>query len=169
MKEPQLLELLEVEEAETDREHKFIRLAIQDVLNYWPIVAASVKNSMPPYASKDEMSTILSKILAGFIDLWVLLRRDADDWTIAAVMTSGVTREAMTGDKLYFVYTFEGAEYIDNDRYDTILLTLLSHARHTGCKRISTISSNARLIRVIANRTGADDSYRYLVADIGDE
>lgn len=119
---------------------------------------------MPPlasYADPEIMNNVLSNILNGELQCWVLYRGEET----VGVGTFEVLFDVPTGIKsllIYSLYTYVPFSY---DLWSLLLVRLRKHAKELGCRRIVGYTNVDRVVDLV-NVLGGRSDFRFIWLEV---
>lgn len=110
------------------------KLTASQIVTHWERIKEAVKQSLPPTASISALGirNIYEKLLNNSMQAWAY----EVDGDIIGLMTTVVTNDTGTEDRLLMIYNFYMTKRLDSKHWDIMLETIREFASGQDCKRI---------------------------------
>ena len=128
-----------------------LRILPDQVAEQWNVIRPAIEASMPAYIRESEtrMSNILTSIMVGNMDCWVI---EEGDRTAQAILLTLFTMDP-AGDKSLCVYSMYGYERVTIDIWKEVVECMAKWGRANGCFSVTVYSENPKMVGALERYT----------------
>ena len=136
-------------------DYKLLKVPPAKLPEFWPQAKQAIARSLPEDTTVDEVSLggIMEKLMTGEMDLWLLVKNkegEAPSVEVAIVLAFVVQlgHEAYKNLLIYSLASF--SDHIADKTWMRVWEALKEYGRMTGCKKLSMVSKDPRLLDLAA-------------------
>lgn len=145
-----------------------LQLLPDNIARQWPVIAESIKASMPPFApslTSEQLAGALQRALVGDLQVWVMCEETSAGVSIDAIGTTLVSVDQISKEQCLLIYSLTGFGLISEEKWRGAWETLRQYAREIGCSKVMGFTDNPTILHVV-DMLGGQTSCRFVELEV---